>query len=246
MRARLKGIGWSTFVPPFYWALTNLLRGVLWVVIRWEVTGRERVPREGALIIVSNHLNNADPPIVGAGLARRRIRWMAKIELFKMPFGAFVKLWGAFPVRRFDADLAAMLNAERILKNGGVIGMFPEGTRSRTGRMGVPHPGTAVIALRSGATVIPCAMTGTERLRNPLVVLRRPTFTFDIGEPIVVEKVRRPTEAQVSELTAQMVDAISAMLPEGYRPPYTGTEGTATEAEATAAEEPNGRDNPGE
>jgi 1-acyl-sn-glycerol-3-phosphate acyltransferase len=248
MRARLKRFfSLSTFTPPFYWSLTSVLRAVLWVVVRWEVNGRERIPMTGPLIVASNHLNNADPPIVGAGFARRRIRWMAKIELFKMPFGIIIRMWGAFPVRRFDADLAAMLNAERILKNGGVLGMFPEGTRSRTGQMGPPHPGTAVIALRSGATIVPCAMTGTERLKNPLIVFRRPTFTFDIGEPIVVEKVKRPTEAQVSELTNRIVEGISAMLPESYRPPYTGTEGATAEADGTAAaEEPNGRDNPGE
>ena len=104
MRRRLKLPGRQTFVPPFYWALTHLLRGVLWLVVRWEVTGREHIPAEGALIVVSNHLNNADPPIIGAGIARRRIRWMAKIELFKLPFGLIIRAWGAFPVRRFDAD----------------------------------------------------------------------------------------------------------------------------------------------
>ncbi len=237
MRERLKLPSRQTFVPPFYWSLTLLLRGVLWVVVRWEVTGRENIPSEGPLIVVSNHLNNADPPIIGAGIARRRIRWMAKIELFKNPFGLIIRAWGAFPVRRFDADLAAMLNAERILKRGGAIGMFPEGTRSRTGYMGPPHPGTAVIALRTGATLLPCAITGTERLKNPLVVLRRPRFTFTIGEPIRVDAVRRPTEAQVSELTDRIYETIKALLPESYRPPYTGSQGTATE-------EPRGPDHP--
>ncbi len=238
MRERLRLPSRQTFVPPFYWSLTRLLRGVLWVVVRWEVTGRENIPAEGPLIVVSNHLNNADPPIIGAGIARRRIRWMAKIELFKNPFGLIIRAWGAFPVRRFDADLAAMLNAERILKRGGVIGMFPEGTRSRTGYMGPPHPGTAVIALRSGATLLPCAITGTERLKNPLVLLRRPRFTFTIGEPITLTPVRRPTEQQVSELTGRIYDSIKALLPESYRPPYTGSEGTAPG-------EPRGPDNPG-
>jgi 1-acyl-sn-glycerol-3-phosphate acyltransferase len=224
MRRRLKNIGWRTFVPPFYWACTFLLRFLLRVVVRWRVTGREHVPKQGALIVVSNHLNNADPPILGAGIARRRIRWMAKIELFKMPFGVIPRLWGAFPVRRFDADLGAMLTAERILKQGGVIGMFPEGHRSRTGYMGPVHPGTAMIALRSGATVLPCAITGTERLKNPLVLLRRPVFSISIGDPIHLEAIRRPTEQQVSELTERMVSAIQAQLPAQYVAPYTEAE----------------------
>lgn len=225
MRRRLKSIGWQTFAPPFYWGCTYLLRGLLRVVVRWDVTGRENVPMSGAVIVVSNHLNNADPPILGAGIARRRIRFMAKVELFKMPFGAIIKLWDAFPVRRFDADLAAMLNAERILKRGGVLGMFPEGHRSRTGYMGPVHPGTAMIALRSGATVLPCAMTGTEKLRNPLVLLRRPRFSVSIGEPIRLEPVRRPTEEQVSDLTRRIVEAIQVQLPPAYVAPYTGNEG---------------------
>lgn len=225
MRQRLKSIGWQTFVPPFYWGCTYLLRFLLRVVVRWKVTGRENVPIAGAVIVVSNHLNNADPPILGAAIAKRRIRFMAKVELFKMPFGAIIKLWDAFPVRRFDADLGAMLTAERILKKGGVIGMFPEGTRSRTGYIGEPHKGTALIALRSGATVLPCAMTGTETLRNPLTLLRRPRFTVRIGEPILLAPVRRPTDEQVSELTNRIFDAIKDQLPPKYLPPYTGTEG---------------------
>jgi 1-acyl-sn-glycerol-3-phosphate acyltransferase len=209
---------------------------VLVVVGRWKATGRERVPRSGALIVVSNHLNNADPPIVGAGIARRRIRWMAKIELFKMPFGAVPRLWGAFPVRRFDADLAALLNAERILKRGEVLGMFPEGHRSRTGYLGPPHPGTALIALRSGALVLPCAITGTEQLAHPLRLLRKPKISFAIGEPIQVAATRRPTEAQVSELTERIFDAIKALLPPQYIAAYT------EEAEAAI---PNGANSPG-
>lgn len=225
LKNRLSRIGWGMFAPPFYWTLTYVLRGLLWCVVSWKVTGRENVPKEGALIIVSNHLNNADPPILGAGIARRRIRFMAKVELFKMPFGAIIRLWDAFPVRRFDSDLGAMLTAERILKRGGVIGMFPEGHRSKTGFMGEVHPGTAMIALRSGATVLPCAMTGTERLRQPLVLARRPEFRITIGEPIRLEPVRRPTQEQVTELTRRIEAAIQAQLPAKYLPPYTGSEG---------------------
>jgi 1-acyl-sn-glycerol-3-phosphate acyltransferase len=219
---------WSTFVPAAYWSATYLLRAVLVILGRWKVTGRENVPKSGPLIVVSNHRNNADPPILSAGVARRRVRFMAKIQLFKYPFGVVTRLYGAFPVRRFEADMAALLNAERILKAGGVIGMFPEGTRSRTGMLGKPHPGTALIALRSGATVLPCAIIGTEQLGNPLNVLRKPRISIRIGEPMAVEVVRRPTEAQVSELTDRIFEQIRALLPAEYRSTYTGLEEATT------------------
>jgi len=222
---------WSTFVPVFYWGTQGLLRFILVVVGRWKVTGRERFPRTGAVIVVSNHLSNADPPILAAALGKRHIRYMAKHSLFKYPVGVITRLYGAFPVRRFDADMAALLNAERILRDGGVLGMFPEGTRSRTGIIGVPHPGTALIALRSGALVLPCAIDGTEQLSKPLSLLRKPCISVHIGEPIVVVKTRRPSEQQVSELTQDIFTAITAMLPAKYIPEtraYTGTEGTAS------------------
>lgn len=220
-------ITWATFVPSFYWGATYALRGVLWVLGRWTVTGRENVPPTGPLLVVSNHLNNADPPILSAGLARHRVRYMAKIELFKYPFGVVPRLYGAFPVRRFDADLAAMLNAERILKRGGVLGMFPEGTRSRTGFLGNPHPGTALIALRAGATVLPCSIVGTEQLGNPFNVLRKPRISVRIGQPISIEAVRRPTEEQVNALTDRIFSEISALLPPQYIAAYTESEEAA-------------------
>lgn len=218
-------LGWNTFVPLFYWACVHALRLVLFVVGRWNAVGRENIPAYGPLIVVSNHLNNADPPILASGIMRRRVRFMAKIELFRMPLGIIVRLYGAFAVRRFDADLAALLNAERLLKRGEVIGMFPEGTRSRTRTFGTLHPGTALIALRSGAPVLPCAIVGTEQLARPLNLLRKPRIQVIIGTPIAVEAVRRPTEAQVSDLTTRIHAAIAALLPPRYVPAYTESHG---------------------
>jgi 1-acyl-sn-glycerol-3-phosphate acyltransferase len=229
---------WETFVPAFYVSANRLLRVILWIVARWTVEGRENVPAEGALIVVSNHLSNADPPILAAGMARRRVRYMAKVELFHSPLNVIVRLYGAFAVRRFDADVGALLRAERILKHGGVLGMFPEGHRSRSGFLGKPHPGTAMIALRSGATVIPCAIAGTEQLRRPLNYFRRPRIEIHIGEPIRIDAVRRPSEQQVSDLTERIFEAIKVLLPAKYLEAYTGSEG--------AADSEHGGDHPGE
>jgi 1-acyl-sn-glycerol-3-phosphate acyltransferase len=216
-----KYLSYATFVPAFYWGCTHLLRLVLWVVGRWRVEGRENVPATGALLIVANHLSNPDPPILAAAILKRRIRFMAKVELYKYPFGVVPRLYGAFPIRRFDADLAAMLNAERILKKGEVLGMFPEGTRSRTGFIGEPHPGTALLALRSGATVLPCTIIGTEQIRSLAKLLRKPRITVIIGEPMKVEPVRRPSEEQVTALTKEIFDRVRSRLPAKYLPAYT-------------------------
>jgi len=203
------------------------MRALLTLFARWKATGRENVPRSGGLLVVSNHLHNADPPVLAAGVIGRRVTFMAKVELFKLPFGLLTKWWGAFPVRRFEADMAAMLNAERLIRRGGVLGMFPEGTRSRSGTLGKAHPGTAVIALRTGATVLPCAITGTEAIRSPMLIFRRPKVTVTVGQPFEVDRVKRPSQEQVDELSARMMAAIGEMLPEKYGGSHTRSEGLA-------------------
>jgi 1-acyl-sn-glycerol-3-phosphate acyltransferase len=227
---RLKALA----VPIFYWWATFTLRGVLWIVGRWTVTGREHLPASGGVIVVSNHLSNADPPIIGAAIARRRLRFMAKQELFKLPFGIVPRLYGAFPVRRFDADVGALLNAERLLKRGEVLAMFPEGTRSRTGKAGEPHPGTALIALRSGAPIICCSLTGTEVLQNPFNLLRKPRITVVIQPLARFDQVRKPTQEQVETASRAIFGAILAYLPTDYGGTYTGVEASDTDGDNPA------------
>jgi 1-acyl-sn-glycerol-3-phosphate acyltransferase len=216
---------WNTFIPAFYWGLTHVVRFLLLTLTRWKAVGREHVPRSGPLIVVANHLSNADPGILAAGVLHRRIKFMAKIELFESKIGFLIRLYGAFPVRRFEADVGALLTAERILKSGGVIGMFPEGHRSRDRLFARPHPGTAMIALRSGATVLPCALIGTDAL--PFGLIRRPPMSVVVGKPIHLEPVRRPTEQQVQELSERIYTEIRALLPRRYVAPYTENEGVA-------------------
>lgn len=226
----------ETWVPAFYWGCITLARFAVAVMGRWKATGRENLPSQGAVIVVSNHVSNADPPILGAALTRRRIVFMAKSELFRGPVAFIARLFGAFPIRRFEADLPAMLHAERVLRRGGVLGMFPEGTRSKTGYLGQPHPGTALIALRTGAAVLPCAIVGTEQLGRPLNLLRRPRISVIVGRPIEVTRVKRPTEEEVSELTSRIFSEIKAMLPPRNMRSYTGSEGAAPDGSDPAGD----------
>ncbi len=218
-------LSWEMCAPAVFWGATYALRALLTLVVRWKATGREHVPAAGGVIFAANHLNNADPPILGAAVARRRLRFMAKVELFKLPFGVIPRMYGAFPVRRFGSDARALLTAERLLKDGQALGMFPEGTRSRTGRLGRAHPGTALIALRTGMPVVPCAITGTEILANPLRLALRPRFGVTIGKPLQVEARRRPTADEIAEASEAILAAIRGLLPPEYLPIYTDLDG---------------------
>lgn len=221
----------------FYWACTYLLRAVLTLLTRWEVVGRERFPKEGPVLLVANHLKAADPPILGAA-APRRVTFMAKQELFDAPvIGVLARWYGAFPVRRFDADLRALRRAQETLKQGGVVGMFPEGTRSGGRGLGPGQPGSALIALRTGAPVVPAAITGTEVVTLPSIfwkLLRRPRIRIVLGEPFRLEADGRLTAEQVQQATDEVMRRIAALLPEQYRGVYR----EAPAAERQPAEEP--------
>jgi 1-acyl-sn-glycerol-3-phosphate acyltransferase len=204
---------------------------------RYEVAGREHVPRAGGLIVVSNHLNNADPPMIARAIGRPVV-FMAKYEMLRVPVaGLLFRAWGAFPVRRGEADLGALRAASDVVRRGEALMMFPEGTRSRTGGLGKGHPGTALIALRTGAPVLPVAITGTESIRWPAFFLRPRGVRHVrvvIGEPFRLERGARVDTAAVERATVEIMRRIAALLPAAYRGAYAGEEPEA----AAAASEP--------
>jgi 1-acyl-sn-glycerol-3-phosphate acyltransferase len=202
--------------------MTDSMRIALCTFANWRVVGGKRTPRHGPLIVASNHLNGIDPPLVAASLPRR-LHFMAKQELFEMRSGVFIALYGAFPVRRFEADLKALRTARRILDCGEVVAMFPEGHRSG-GAMIAAHPGTALLALRSGAPVLPVGITGSERIRLPASLLERPRITVTIGEPFVIQRPRRIDSQAVEQANLRIMRSIAKLLPARYRGVYTDTE----------------------
>jgi 1-acyl-sn-glycerol-3-phosphate acyltransferase len=216
---RLRGRLAEPWHRAFYRLMTGTMGAVVTVVGRYSVIGRENVPKDGPLIVVSNHLNNADPPLLGAAIGRR-IRFMAKQELFQTKAGIFYRWFGAFPVRRFEADLAALRRAQTILREGGVLGMFPEGHRSHGNGMGPPHPGTALIALRTGAPILPVGITGTEVIRSPKVLVQHPPIRVVIGKPFRLPEAKRVSAAQVEAGTEEIMRRIAVLLPDRYRGLY--------------------------
>lgn len=194
------------------------------IYLRLRVEGLENVPAQGPLIIASNHLNDADPGILCTRI-RRPIAFMAKAELFKIPgLKQFLVAFGAFPVRRGEADIAVLRHANTLLAEGLAVCIFPEGTREGPKeRLREGMPGAAIIALRNQVPVLPVAIRGSGRLEMPKLFLRpfrHHRVTLTIGEPFVLPRPERLNAAAAEEGTRRIMEAIAALLPEGHRGYY--------------------------
>ncbi len=142
-------------------ALVHLLKPFVFLLMRLRVIGRENFPEEGTpLVLCSNHISNWDPVVLVVANTKRHIHFMAKAELFSNRlFSWFLgKQLGAFPVRRGTGDSSAIDTAKQIVLDGKVMGIFPEGTRSKDGKLLRPKSGVAVIVAQKGATVLPTAV----------------------------------------------------------------------------------------
>jgi len=199
---------------------------------RIRVEGLERIPRTGAVILAANHISNADPVVAGAwitgALRRRRIHWLGKRELFDWPFFGWVAAQGGVhPVDRGNADVEAFRLATRILERGYVLLVFPEGTRSPTGELQEARDGLAMLALRTGARIVPIGINNTDAVWRKGRVLPSPfprrTVTMRIGEPFAAEDVLPADvdrKAAKGLLTTAIMRRIAAQLDPRHRGVY--------------------------
>ncbi len=207
----------------FYPAATTLMKVLLVAFARWRVEGKENVPRKGPLIVVSNHLNNIDPPLLGASVPRT-VLFMAKQELFEPRWvRTIVEGYGAFPVRRGQIDRKSLRQALDMLKRGKVVGVFPEGSRSRDRRLQQPQPGAALLAVHSGAPVLPVGIAGSDQMKGFRSILDRPRIKVTIGRPFLLPSVDgRRTHSRLAGQSDVIMEHIAALLPEDYRGKYGG------------------------
>jgi 1-acyl-sn-glycerol-3-phosphate acyltransferase len=147
----------------FYAGMRMLAVALMRALFRLEARGTEHVPSRGPVLLVSNHSSVLDPPLVG-GVCPRQLTFLAKAELFAVPgFGRLIHALNARPVRREGADAAALRVALRALDQGAALLVFPEGTRGPEGRLREPKPGAALLAVLSGAPVVPVFVRGSGR-----------------------------------------------------------------------------------
>jgi len=194
--------------------LINIFRGFVKIVFdifyRVEVVGKENVPESGPLILCANHNGELDMFFIGYKI-NRLVRYMAKEELFKNPFLAkFITWLGAFPVKRGKADVEAIKTSLRILENNEVLGIFPEGTRmkNKDAKSVRIKPGVALLAQKSGAPIIPVAVTGKYRPFSKIKVVFGKPFTLDL------DKDKKYTNSELAEIAKDIMSKVYALMEE--------------------------------
>ena len=200
-RARRRG-------PSFVYEVVRVISSLYaWTLLRARSVGANNVPETGPAILAPNHFSYMDHFLIGMFI-RRKVRFMAKSQLFT-PVARWVYLQGGvFPVRRGARDEDAFITAEAILDASGVVAMYPEGGRSRTGELQEhAKPGIGRLALQSGAPVVPIAILGSARIRN-WKRLRFPSVRVQYGEPLHFEREPGATRERQQEVA----DAIFAEI----------------------------------
>ncbi|MBN3547826.1 lysophospholipid acyltransferase family protein [Fictibacillus barbaricus] len=170
-----------------------------------EIIGAENMPKTGGVLLCTNHIHNYDPPLVGVA-SPREVHFMAKAELFSVPVLKYIMpMINAFPVKRGMSDKTALKTGMNLLKEGKVVGLFPEGTRSKNGEIGEGLAGAGFFALKSDAHIVPCAIVGEYKKGKSLKVV--------FGKPIDFTHFREQ-KASAKEATELIMKHIGQLKKE--------------------------------
>jgi 1-acyl-sn-glycerol-3-phosphate acyltransferase len=197
--------------PDWAYELTRLLTSLYaYVFLRVRSISTGNVPGKGAVILAPNHFSFMDHFLMGCYI-RRKVRFMAKSQLFKPPMQFIYSHGGVFPVRRGARDDETFITAETILARGGAVTMYCEGGRSRTGKMSTEAKrGIGRLALETGAPVVPIAIHGSSRIRN-WKRLQFPKVTVQYGQPLRFERTENPSRELQQEVANQILVEIKLL-----------------------------------
>jgi 1-acyl-sn-glycerol-3-phosphate acyltransferase len=197
--------------PNWVYELVRLATSLYaYVFLRARSIGTDNIPQSGPVIIAPNHFSFMDHFLCGA-FTRRKLRFMAKSQLFTPPMVHIYSPGGVFPVRRGAQDEEAFITAETILEDGGVVCMYCEGGRSRTGALAEnAKPGIGRLALETGATIVPVAIHGSAKVRN-WKRLQFPKIIVQYGTPFRFERVEAPDRGQHQAAADEIFTEIRAL-----------------------------------
>ncbi len=211
----------NSFIP---WIVNSVLWVVTSVLFRLDKGELTKVPQKGPLILVSNHSGSLEVPLLFSHLQPRKMFGLAKIETWDNKIiGWLFSVWDAIPVRRGEADMDAYRRCLEVLREGHILGIAPEGTRSYHGRLQRAQPGTVMIALRTGAPILPVAHWGGESFNENIKKFKRTDFHIRVGSPFTLDTHgEKVTSALRQEIVDEIMGQVAALMPEKYHGEYVG------------------------
>lgn len=222
-----KTVTQSLRIRGWYRFLRGIVGALIRILCRLEVEGMEHVPDDGSFLLVTNHLHWLDTPLVAVVFPYRCFVFAGEKWEAHWLLGPFLSSVGAIFINRGEVDRKALRKAYAILHEGGVLGMAPEGTRSKTGSLQKGRSGAAYIAYRAGVSLLPTAMTGQADLFPSVRRFRRARVRVAFGptfEPAPVPEGAKAGVAEISEFSEEIMYRLAAMLPPEYRGVYSDVE----------------------
>ncbi len=207
----------------FFWLVTAVIKRLTRVLCRIDDSELDRVPAEGPLIVAANHINFLEAPILFTHLQPRLVTGFVKAEHWDgFAGGLLFDLWRGIPLRRGEADMGAFRMGFAALKERYLLAVAPEGTRTGHGHLQRGLPGTVLLALRSGAPILPVAYYGAENYRQEWSRLRRPDFIIKVGKLFRLDAGgERVTQAVRQAMVDEIMYKIAALMPAAYRGFYS-------------------------
>ena len=184
----------------------------------FKVSGKENVPKDVPIILVSNHLSIIDPPLCASAVGKEP-RFLAKKELFKFPSNVLLKYYGAFSINRGFTDIKAFKWSKEQLQGNKSLLVFPEGTRSNDGKLKQGYNGAIILALATESILLPVSVTGTENCKNFLQFLYpKMKVRITIGNPFTLDNIPKDRNKNfIKSATNEMMMRIANILPEKYK-----------------------------
>ena len=207
-----------------YRFITGIFKTITDLICRIDDAELAGVPRQGPLIIYTNHINILEIPIIFTRLQPRKVQGMLLAERWNNPIlGWMLQVTEAIPLHRNTADIAAIRMGLEALKKGRIIIIVPEGTRSYDGGLQTAHPGVVLLALHSHAPLLPVAYYGAEMYMKNLSQLKRTDFHIKVGRPFHLDdQCEKVTRAVRKTIIDEMMFQLSRLLPQKYRGYYAG------------------------
>jgi 1-acyl-sn-glycerol-3-phosphate acyltransferase len=200
-----------------------ILKHLIRMAVRIEDRELADIPQQGPLILVANHINFLEVPLMYSHLYPRPLTGWAKVETWKNPLFAWLfNVYNAIPIRRGESDIGALNAAIEAMKNNMIIAVSPEGTRSYVGQLAQGKPGVVLLALKSGAPIQPMAYFGGELFWKKILRLRRTPFFIKVGQFFTIDTHGQALSRDVrQEITDEIMYQVAALLPPDYRGYYS-------------------------